>query len=79
MNPLMTIIALFVGNFIWGLAGMILFIPGLAILKVVFDEVPGMEPYGYLLGNVNEMKKLEARKSIKDKIKMYKSKLYRRK
>ena len=79
MNPLMTIIALFVGNFIWGLAGMILFIPGLAILKVVFDEVPGMEPYGYLLGNVNAMKRLEARKSIKDKIKMYKSKLYRRK
>jgi len=50
MNPLMTIIALFVGNFIWGLAGMILFIPGMAMLKVVFDEIPGMEAYGFLLG-----------------------------
>ncbi|HSV77237.1 MAG TPA: AI-2E family transporter [Bacteroidales bacterium] len=50
MNPFMTIVALFVGNFIWGLAGMILFIPGMAILKVIFDAIPGMEPYGFLLG-----------------------------
>ncbi|WP_044117748.1 AI-2E family transporter [Alkaliflexus imshenetskii] len=52
MNPLMTIIALFVGNFIWGLAGMILFIPGIAILKVIFDEIEGMEAYGFLLGAI---------------------------
>lgn len=52
MNPLMTIIALFVGNFIWGLAGMILFIPGMAILKVIFDEIPDMRPYGFLLGSL---------------------------
>ena len=52
MNPLMTIIALFVGNFIWGLAGMVLFIPGIAVLKVIFDEIPGMEPYGFLLGSI---------------------------
>ncbi len=57
MNPLMTIIALFVGNFIWGLAGMILFIPGMAILKVIFDQVEGMEPYGFLLGSVQSKKK----------------------
>lgn len=53
MNPLMTIIALFIGNFVWGLAGMILFIPGMAILKVIFDEVEGTEAYGFLLGAVN--------------------------
>ena len=51
MNPLMTIIALFVGNFIWGLAGMVLFIPGMAVLKVIFDEIPAMHPYGFLLGS----------------------------
>ena len=54
MNPLMTIIALFVGNFIWGLAGMVLFIPGMAVLKVIFDEVDGMEPYGFLLGKIRD-------------------------
>ncbi len=52
MNPLMTIIALFVGNFIWGLAGMVLFIPGIAVLKVILDEIEGMEAYGFLLGTI---------------------------
>lgn len=52
MNPLMTIITLFVGYFVWGIVGMILFIPGMAILKVMFDEIEGMEPYGFLLGKL---------------------------
>jgi len=60
MNPLMTILALFVGNYIWGLAGMILFIPGMAILKVIFDEIPAMAPYGFLLGHIR-------RRSVKAK------------
>lgn len=51
MNPFMTILALLLGNFIWGLAGMILFIPGMAMLKVIFDEVDGLQPYGFLLGS----------------------------
>ncbi len=51
MNPFMTIVALLFGNFIWGLAGMILFIPGMAMIKVVFDEIEGLEPYGFLLGD----------------------------
>jgi predicted PurR-regulated permease PerM len=69
LNPLMTIIALFIGNFIWGLAGMILFIPGMAILKVIFDEIPGMEPYGYLLGNVYAEKKSKRMMALESKIK----------
>ncbi len=66
MNPLMTIITLFVGYFIWGIVGMILFIPGMAILKVIFDEIEGMEAYGFLLGKLgheadNKMDKQEPR------------------
>ena len=57
MNPFMTILALFLGNFIWGIAGMILFIPGMAILKVLFDEIEPMRPYGYLLGSVEKENK----------------------
>ncbi|MFP4287684.1 MAG: AI-2E family transporter [Bacteroidota bacterium] len=68
MNPLMTIIALFVGNFIWGLAGMILFIPGMAILKVIFEEVEGMESYAFLLGDTNAARKKMNRTSLKDQI-----------
>ncbi len=60
MNPLMTIVALLFGNFIWGLAGMILFIPGMAMLKVIFDEVEGLEPYGFLLGDTKKRKTTDA-------------------
>lgn len=68
MNPLMTIIALFVGNFIWGLAGMILFIPGIAVLKVIFDEVEGMQPWGYLLGDISSEDNTKDQSSVRDKI-----------
>jgi predicted PurR-regulated permease PerM len=68
MNPLMTIIALFVGNFIWGLAGMILFIPGMAILKVIFDEMEGIEAYGFLLGDTRSAKKKSDSKSIREQL-----------
>lgn len=52
MNALLTLFLLFVGAQIWGLAGMILFIPMGAMLKVVFDEFDSLRPYGFLLGRV---------------------------
>ncbi|MEX0684480.1 MAG: AI-2E family transporter [Balneolales bacterium] len=57
INPLVTLLALFIGGMVWGIAGMILFIPGMAILKRIFDEIEGLEPYGYLLGDVQTRKK----------------------
>jgi predicted PurR-regulated permease PerM len=68
MNPLMTIIALFVGNFVWGLAGMVLFIPGMAILKVIFDEMEGMEAYAFLLGEATTEEEKSHHHSFKDQI-----------
>lgn len=51
LNPFAAIIALFVGGAVWGPAGMILFIPYMALLKVIFDVIEPLEPYGFLLGN----------------------------
>jgi len=51
INPLVAIIALLIGGQIWGIAGMILFIPMVGMLKAVFDNVESLKPYGYLLGN----------------------------
>ncbi|MDG5767549.1 AI-2E family transporter [Balneolales bacterium ANBcel1] len=59
LNPLVTLLAIFIGGQIWGLAGMILFIPGLAMLKEVFDEVDSMRPYGFLLGKVKTREQTE--------------------
>lgn len=50
VNPLATIIALLIGGYLWGVAGMILFIPFLGIAKIIFDNIEGLEPYGYLIG-----------------------------
>ena len=50
VNPLATIISLFIGGFLWGVAGMILFIPFLGVVKIIFDNVESLEPYGYLIG-----------------------------
>lgn len=50
INPLFTIIAIVIGEMIWGIAGMILAIPILGMLKIFFDHVPSLKPYGFLIG-----------------------------
>ncbi|WP_051664105.1 AI-2E family transporter [Dyadobacter crusticola] len=50
VNPLAAIIALFLGGQLWGLSGLILALPVTAILKVILDTIPSLEPYGFLLG-----------------------------
>jgi len=51
LSPLFTIMALLLGGMVWGLAGMLLFIPFMGVLKVIFDHVDGLKPYGYLIGD----------------------------
>ncbi len=51
INPFMALLALIIGGQLWGISGMILFVPFLGILKCIFDQVDGLEPYGYLFGN----------------------------
>jgi len=51
MSPVFTIIAIVIGELIWGVAGMILFIPLFAILKILCDHIPSLHPYSYLMAN----------------------------
>ena len=53
INALVTIIGVLVGGALCGIPGMFLAIPGLAVLKVIFDKVPELEPFGMLLGDTN--------------------------
>jgi predicted PurR-regulated permease PerM len=50
INPLMGIFMLFLFGELWGLPGLFLAFPLTAILKVIFDTVPALKPYGFLLG-----------------------------
>ena len=47
INPLIVIIAITLGAMIWGVAGMILFVPMFAIFKIISSNTPGLEPVGY--------------------------------
>lgn len=51
INALVTIIGILVGGALCGIPGMFLAIPGLAVLKVICDRVPGLQPWGTLLGD----------------------------
>lgn len=51
LNPLFALLALIIGGTIWGVPGMILAIPLMAILKVVLDHIDNLRPYGILLGS----------------------------
>lgn len=54
INALVTIIGVLVGGALCGVPGMFLAIPGLAVLKVIFDRVPELQPWGLLLGDDTE-------------------------
>ncbi len=51
INALVSIIVVIAGGALWGIAGMFLSIPLTAILKVIFDHIDGLKPWGYVLGN----------------------------
>lgn len=51
INALFSIIVVLLGGAMWGFAGMFLSIPFVGILKIVFDRVEEMKPWGKLLGN----------------------------
>lgn len=50
VNPLFTIIALVAGELLWGIAGMVLAIPLMGVLRIVFDHITVLKPYAYLIG-----------------------------
>ncbi|WP_299468869.1 AI-2E family transporter [Mucilaginibacter sp.] len=51
INALMSIIVVLLGNQLWGLSGMFLSIPFVAVLKIVFDRIDDLKPWGKLLGD----------------------------
>jgi predicted PurR-regulated permease PerM len=51
VNALAAILSLIIGASVWGVAGMILFLPFAAMLKVICDEFDQLKPIGMLIGN----------------------------
>ncbi|WP_277631749.1 AI-2E family transporter [Avrilella dinanensis] len=56
VNSFMVFVGLIVAESIWGIAGMFLAIPILAIVKIICDEVKDLKPVGFLLGEEEEVR-----------------------
>lgn len=54
INPLAAIIVLILWENIWGLPGLVLALPLTAILKVIFDSVDALKPYGFVIGEAEK-------------------------
>lgn len=57
LNSLTVVIGLVIGEMVWGISGMFLAIPTLAVLKIIFDKIDGLKPWGFLLGEEVSSKK----------------------
>ena len=51
INAFVSIVGIIIGGAISGISGMFLAIPIIAILKVIFDRIESLEPWGYLMGD----------------------------
>lgn len=54
INPLFTILAIVIGEAVWGIPGMIVALPVLGIIKIICDHVDSLKPYGFLIGKIDE-------------------------
>jgi predicted PurR-regulated permease PerM len=62
LNALITFLGIILGEMMWGLSGMFLSIPVMAIFKIIFDRIDSTKPWGYLLGGDYEFKKSAEKK-----------------
>jgi predicted PurR-regulated permease PerM len=51
INALISILAVLLGGALWGIPGMLLSIPFIAVLKIIFDRIDELKPWGCLLGD----------------------------
>ena len=51
INALVSLVIVLLGGAVWGVSGMFLSVPFIAVLKIIFDRVEGLKPWGKLLGS----------------------------
>ncbi|HEX2976565.1 MAG TPA: AI-2E family transporter [Bacteroidales bacterium] len=51
ISPFFAIFILILGGVVWGISGVILFLPLLGILKIIFENTEGLKSYAYLIGD----------------------------
>ena len=51
INALVSIVVVLIGGALWGVSGMFLSIPVVALVKIIFDRIEALKPFGFLLGD----------------------------
>ncbi|MBN2636706.1 MAG: AI-2E family transporter [Prolixibacteraceae bacterium] len=51
INPLAIILSLLFANMIWGIAGMLIVVPILAIAKIIMRNIDSLKPYAFLISD----------------------------
>lgn len=68
INALMTILGVVVGEMLWGIPGMFLSIPVIAVLKIIFDRVESLHAWGIIMGDEErKQNKLATRLMVRNK------------
>jgi predicted PurR-regulated permease PerM len=65
INPFFIITGLISASMVWGVPGMLLIVPFLAVLRIIFAHIDSMKPYAYLLGQEGTSKHAINLKNIK--------------
>lgn len=64
INSIASIVGIIIGSLLGGITGMFLAIPLIAILKIIFDRIESLKPWGYLLGDDLPKRVIWRRRSI---------------
>lgn len=67
LNALWSILSIIAGGMIWGVSGMILFLPLFGIIKIICDHVEALKPIGYLMGEPGGKKPSKVREWVMKK------------
>ncbi|MEL7586544.1 MAG: AI-2E family transporter [Prolixibacteraceae bacterium] len=78
LDPTLTIVGVVLLGIVWGLAGMVVAIPLLGIVKVISDHVPVLHPVGYTLGTEGTSTESNWSKKVGDWLKRIKNRKKRR-
>jgi predicted PurR-regulated permease PerM len=74
LSAFASILAILVGGLVWGVAGMVLFIPMVGIIKIVCDHVEPLKPVGYVLGDPDGNKPSKVKEWVREKLHLTKKK-----
>lgn len=68
INAFTTIVALVLGELIWGVAGIFLAIPLIGMFKIICDHIESLKNYGFLIGEIETKKRNGLFMKLKNKL-----------